>query len=68
MQISSSAFQCLLLQVMSSSLSSLNEEEAAQTKRNADLEACIVSLKKELLSQQEKLDRATRQVKHFAVV
>ncbi|KAF4089594.1 hypothetical protein AMELA_G00067820 [Ameiurus melas] len=49
------------IEVMSSSLNSLQQEEATQTKRNADLQACIVSLKKELISQQEKLDRATKQ-------
>lgn len=47
------------------SLSSLQQEEAAQTKKNIDLEAHIDSLKKELLSQQEKLNRATKQVEHF---
>ncbi|XP_026791805.3 coiled-coil domain-containing protein 39 [Pangasianodon hypophthalmus] len=49
------------IEAMSSSLNSLQQEEVAQTKRNVDLHARIVSLNKELVSQQEKLDRATKQ-------
>ncbi|XP_058251669.1 coiled-coil domain-containing protein 39-like isoform X1 [Hemibagrus wyckioides] len=48
-------------EVMSSSLNSLQQEEAAQRQKNADLEALIVSFKAELISQQEKQDRATKQ-------
>lgn len=53
---------------MTKSLSNLQQEEAAQNKRNIDLEGHIVSLKKELLSQQEKLDRATKQVEHCYLI
>ncbi|XP_027004318.2 coiled-coil domain-containing protein 39 [Tachysurus fulvidraco] len=49
------------IEATSSSLTSLQQEEAAQRKTNADLEMQIVSLKNELICQQEKLDRATKQ-------
>ncbi|KAK3546226.1 hypothetical protein QTP70_025200 [Hemibagrus guttatus] len=49
------------VEVMSSSLNSLQQEVAAQRQKNADLEAQIVPFKAELISQQEKRDRATKQ-------
>ncbi|XP_060785196.1 coiled-coil domain-containing protein 39 [Neoarius graeffei] len=49
------------IEVMRSSLNRLQEDEATQTKRNVDFQAHIASLKKELISQQEKMDRATKQ-------
>ncbi|KAK2860924.1 hypothetical protein Q7C36_005090 [Tachysurus vachellii] len=49
------------IEVTSSSVNSLQQEESAQRKTNADLEMQIVSLKNELICQQEKLDRATKQ-------
>ncbi|KAM9501885.1 coiled-coil domain-containing protein 39 isoform 1-T2 [Clarias gariepinus] len=49
------------IEVMNDSLNSLRQEEDAQSNRNADLQARIASLKRELISQQEKLDRANKQ-------
>ncbi|KAF7705898.1 coiled-coil domain-containing protein 39 [Silurus meridionalis] len=53
-------------EVMNSSLSILQQEEAAQAKSKADLQTHSFSLKKELASQQEKLDRATKQSSKLA--
>ncbi|TSS97529.1 Coiled-coil domain-containing protein 39 [Bagarius yarrelli] len=47
--------------VINSSLDSLQEEESVQKIRKGDLEVQVASLKKELIYQQEKLDRATKQ-------
>ncbi|KAL6489891.1 hypothetical protein MHYP_G00002360 [Metynnis hypsauchen] len=46
---------------MNSSLNSLLQEEAAQSKTNDDVQTRILSLNKELGSQQEKLGRVTKQ-------
>ncbi|KAG7329720.1 hypothetical protein KOW79_005942 [Hemibagrus wyckioides] len=48
-------------EVMSSSLNSLQQEEGVERHRKADLETQVVSFKAELISQQEKWDRATKQ-------
>ncbi|XP_058250388.1 coiled-coil domain-containing protein 39-like [Hemibagrus wyckioides] len=47
--------------VMSSSLNSLQQEEGVERHRKADLDTQVVSFKAELISQQEKRDRATKQ-------
>ncbi|XP_072544445.1 coiled-coil domain-containing protein 39 [Salminus brasiliensis] len=49
------------VQGMSSSLNSLLQEESAQNGKNDDVQAHILLLNKELSSQQEKLDRVTKQ-------
>ncbi|XP_062849887.1 coiled-coil domain-containing protein 39 isoform X2 [Trichomycterus rosablanca] len=50
---------------MSSSFDNLLQEEVAQQDRYNDIQSRIISLSKELNSQLEKLDRATKQVRHL---